>query len=303
MIQAVAVQFGRKLSQTDVLKMSTADRSRYLCQNPITGVQMFQHRIEAFFPEYLLSNVHPLGHITDYVIKIEFQMRGSPHAHCLMWVKDAPKIDKDPGDVFCAFTDKYITAVIPPIRPENEHHIKLMENLQKHTHSDYCCRHKSCHFGFLKPPATKTLIFRPLIDHNDEIIENAKSVLQTVQNTLTTVDIHNISTQHFLQDINLDVETYIDALKISKRGPNVILQCNPQDVFINACNHDISSLWGGNVDLQYVIYEIATVKYICSYMTKGEKGMGEALKRVTKELQNNAIWTQMNKIKKEFLGK
>ena len=125
-------------------------------------------------------------------------------------------------------------------------------------------------------------ISRPPIDDNDEIIENAKSVLQTVQNTLTTVDIHNISTHYFLQDINLDVLTYIDALKISKKGPNVIWQQNPQDVFINACNHDILSLWGGNVDLQYVINEIATVKYGCSYMTKGEKGMGETMKRVAK---------------------
>ena len=91
---------------------------------------MFQHRIKAFFSEYLLSDAHPLGHITDFVIQIEFQMRGSPHAHCLLWVKDAPKIDKDPDDVVCTFVDKYITAVIPPIAPENEHHSKLMENLQ-----------------------------------------------------------------------------------------------------------------------------------------------------------------------------
>ena len=95
----------------------------------------------------------------------------------------------------------------------------------------------------------------------------------------------------------------MDALRISKRGPNVNLQQNPQDVLINACNHDILSLWGGNVDLQYVINEIATVKYICSYMTTGEKGMGETLKRVAKECWNDAIGTQMNKIKKEFLGK
>ena len=201
MIQAVAVQFERKLSQNDVLKMSIADRSRYLCQNPRTGVQMFQHRIEAFFSEYLFSDAHPLGHITDYVIKIEFQMRGSPHAHCLLWVDDAPKIDKDPDDAVCTFIAKYITAVICPIAPENEHHIKLMDNLQKHTHSDYCCRNKSHCFGFAKPPTTKNLISRPPIDNHDEIIQNAKSVLQTVQNTLTTVDIHHISAQHLLQDI------------------------------------------------------------------------------------------------------
>ena len=53
--------------------------------------------------------------------------------------------------------------------------------------------------------------------------------------------------------------------------------------FINACNHNILSLWGGNADLQYVITEIATVKYVCSYMTKGENRMGETLKRVAKE--------------------
>ena len=48
---------------------------------------------------------------------------------------------------------------------------------------------------------------RPPIDDHDEIIQNVKSVLQTVQNSLTTVDIHNISTQHLLQDINVDIVT------------------------------------------------------------------------------------------------
>ena len=75
MIQAVAVQFGKKLTQKDVQKMSIKDRSTYLHHNPITGVCMFQHRLEAFFSEYLLSDTHPLGHITDYMIKIKFQMR------------------------------------------------------------------------------------------------------------------------------------------------------------------------------------------------------------------------------------
>ena len=55
-------------------------------------------------------------------------------------------------------------------------------------------------------------------------MENAKSLLQTVQNTLTTADVHHKSTQQVLQEINLDVETYMDALKISQRGPNVILK-------------------------------------------------------------------------------
>ena len=58
-------------------------------------------------------------------------MRGSPDAHCLLWVKDAPKIDKDPDEVVCAFIGKYITAVMPPVAPENEHDIKLMDLLSQ----------------------------------------------------------------------------------------------------------------------------------------------------------------------------
>ena len=144
MIQAVAYQFGRELSREDVLKMSMAERSKYLRQNPLTGVRMFQHRIQSFFAQYLLSDAHPLGEITDYVIKIEFQMRGSPHAHCLLWVKDAPKIDQDPHEVVIDFIDKYIAATLPNHDHAYEKDRKIMENLQKHTHSDYCRRNNTC---------------------------------------------------------------------------------------------------------------------------------------------------------------
>ena len=48
----------------------------------------------------------PLGEISDHVIKIEFQMRGTPHAHCLLWIKGAPKIDNPSDDAVCEFIDK-----------------------------------------------------------------------------------------------------------------------------------------------------------------------------------------------------
>ena len=61
------------------------------------------------------------------------------------------------------------------------------------------------------------------------------------------------------------------------------MQQNPKELSINAYNHHILTLWGGNVNLQYEIKKIATVKYLCSYMTNGKKGMDETLKRVAKE--------------------
>ena len=95
----------------------------------------------------------------------------------------------------------------------------------------------------------------------------------------------------------------MQALQISQKGHRIILQQNPCDIFINACNQDVLHLCRGNIDLQYVEDEYSTIMYVCSYMMKSEKAMWEALKRVVKECQNDDIQTQMNKIKNAFLGK
>ena len=56
-------------------------------------------------------------------------MRGSPHGHCLLLVKDQPKLGQDSDEEVYTFIDKYITGVLPSSIHENEHHIKHMESL------------------------------------------------------------------------------------------------------------------------------------------------------------------------------
>ena len=137
-----------------------------------------------------------------------------------------------------------------------------------------------------------------------KLLTMQKKLLLEVQHELALLDdTTGVSIEDLFSRLNINAETYMNALQISHKGPNIILKHNPKDVFINACNCDILNLWGGNVNLQYVINETATVMYVCSYMMKGEKSMGETLKRVSKECRNDDIQTETNKIKKEFLGK
>ena len=305
MIQAIARQFGIRVPNDAIDNMSVAEKSLFLRHNPVTGVRMFLHRVENFFSKYLLSSANPIGVITDYVIKIEFQMRGSPHAHCLVWVKNAPKIDKNTDGEVCAFIDRYITGMLPPEQVPTKQDREIMLKLQHHSHSDYCRRGKKCRFGFPKAPSLRTIISRkPECEDVDTIIDNAKAVLTKVQNHLSAEnsDVYN-TVDELLIDAEVDREMYAQSLEISSKGPNIILRRSPRDIYINSCNPDILRLWGANVDLQYVINEVATVMYVCSYMTKGEKAMGETLKRVAKECRNDDMRTQMNKIKREFLGK
>ena len=90
-IRTIAKQHGVSYSDDDIENLSFEERSKWLRQNPITATRHFQYRLATFFKEFLKSSAHPLGEINDEAVRIEFQNRGSPHAHCVLWVKNAPK--------------------------------------------------------------------------------------------------------------------------------------------------------------------------------------------------------------------
>ena len=90
-----------------------------------------------FFNDFLKSNANPFGEIVDYAIRVEFQARGSPHAHNVIWIKSAPRFGRDSDENVCKFIDKYVSCAIP----ENECKLKqLVLLLQQHKHSSYCKR-------------------------------------------------------------------------------------------------------------------------------------------------------------------
>ena len=82
-------------------------------QNPVTAARHFQYRVNTFYQVFLKSTAHPLGELVDYAIRIEFQARGSPHAHTILWMKDAPKLNVDTDEDVCSFINQYIKCNIP----------------------------------------------------------------------------------------------------------------------------------------------------------------------------------------------
>ena len=299
MIQAVMRQYGEVASKDDIAQMDWQTKSNKLMANPATGCRMFQYRVEAFFSEYVLSVDNPLGEIHDHVIKIEFQERGTPHAHCLLWARDAPRIDIDSDEVVCEYVDKYISGGIP----SDDNELKeLILKLETHSHSAYCRRNSSCRFGFPKAPSPKTVIARMPEDEltREDIIKNSREVLGKIHDVLN--DNKSLSMDEVLQKANVSMEQYIESLKVSKQGKNIILKRSPADILTNGCNHEILRIWRANIDFQYVIDAYSTVMYVISYMMKSEKAMGEILKRIGKECRHEDIATQLKKIGAAFLG-
>ena len=302
LLQTISRQYGTILSDDDVKNLSYQERTRLLRSNPVTAARHFQYRLELLFKDVLKSKAHPLGEIIDYVIRIEFQARGSPHAHTVLWVKDAPKIDVHTDEEVCKFIDKHISCALPVDDPTL---CEIVKSVQRHSHSAYCRKKGSCRFKFPRPPCSKTLLAREPGDdeESEEKQGKAQTLLIRVHDVLTDADTPtDISLEDLLSKAKTNEEEYMNALAYSKKGNNVVLQRIPAEQCINGYNPTILKAWQANLDVQYILDAYACVMYVAAYMTKSEQAMGELLKQVSKECRDHDIRSKLKKLGSVFLN-
>ena len=304
--QAVGKKIGKNWTVDDVLKMDWQTKASNFRKNPLPVDQMFANRLESFFGDFLMSKAHPLGHISEHIEKIEFQARGSPHAHCLLWVKDAPKVDKESDEEVCEFVDKYVNGRIPCDIEENAEIRSLVRKLQTHNHSPFCRAHVKarCRFNFPRPPCPKTIIARNSSDDSHVNIDEKVRhyILQLVHERIEKDD--GSTLKEILESENIPEDMYLDCLRLSgQRGTTVILERDIEDTRTNNCNLDCLSLWGANMDVQYVADAYACIMYVLSYVMKCERGMSEILKRVAKEFKDECVQKQMKAVLRSFSNK
>ena len=79
LFQIIAKTRDHNMTDEEVEALSYHERCSMLNFNPVIVAKHFQYRVETFFREVLLSNANPIGKIVYYALRIEFQMRGSPH--------------------------------------------------------------------------------------------------------------------------------------------------------------------------------------------------------------------------------
>ena len=298
-IQAIAMQHGTIYTEDEVLALPWQIKSMWLRTNPVTAARMFQYRLETFVLTFLKSVAEPIGPVAEYVIQIEFQARGSPHAHTLFWIKDAPKLGYSQEDNVKLFIDKYVSCSLP--NTDEELH-NLVESLQVHHHSQSCRRKTGCRFNYPKPPSPSTLITHEPQDNCQQQIDFAVKVLTRVKEVLQKKDLPTrVTLNELLTVAHVTIDDYTKALSISKFGQSVILKRQPYEQNVNCYSPAILKAWQANMDIQYVVNAYACVMYIASYVLKAEKGMGELLKQAAKELQQGNTRQQLNKLGSVFL--
>ena len=74
--------------------------------NPVLFARHFQYRVETFFKVIVLNG--PFGKVKCHAIRVEFQVRGSPHIHSFIWIVDAPILTKDNIGEYVAFINSAV---------------------------------------------------------------------------------------------------------------------------------------------------------------------------------------------------
>ena len=100
------------------------------------------------------------GEIKDYVVKVEFQQRGTPHIHVFLWNKNPKIYGVHPDSEVTEFIDKYIFCSIPNEDDDKELH-DLVTSCQTHRCLKTKCKKKgktSCKYNFPRLPSNATII-------------------------------------------------------------------------------------------------------------------------------------------------
>ena len=154
---------GRDMTEDKVDELSNEERRTLMTNNPVVTACHFQHHFQCLVKELIKGSGRPIGEVTDFFWRAEFQLRGSPHIHSLWWVKDAPNLDTVEGRTAAPdFIDRYISARIPEEGCGEYSLRSVVLRVQKHNHTSTCIkkdkRKKSieCHFDFPQPLSSIT---------------------------------------------------------------------------------------------------------------------------------------------------
>ena len=272
--------------------------------------RIFDNRVKAF-----IALLKATGKVANYTYRIEFQIRGMPHLQGVFWLKEEeikPCKDEN-GDYIDEKVSEMIDTWISCSLDTGDKELdKLVAEVNVHGHTNSCQKGKQigCRFNYPKLPSKRTLIAYPISpDLNDEEkkkeLKRSKAILIKVKDRLEELsneDIDNLdnSLDRFLEELEIDLEAYEKALRISERGKVVILKRTLKERNVNNYNKEFMLAWRANLDIQFCYDGYAITYYLTDYITKTDAGVTKALQKTVNETKDCNDFDRLNKMKRAY---
>ena len=130
---------------------------RLCTEDPVSVSRKFSQKFHDFFDTVILKG-GALGRVAHHFYKKEYQARGAPHYHILLWIEGAPVAGREDDEQVLQWIQERITCRIPEEESNPDLH-NLVTKYQSHRCNNYCRRRKrvkgtfitQCRFGFPRP--------------------------------------------------------------------------------------------------------------------------------------------------------
>ena len=240
--------------------------------DPVSVNLHFHKKWHAIFSQLIKSRTTPpFGQVTDHFWRIEYQSRGAPHVHCLLWIKEAPILGRDSAEEVKDYIAKIITCAIPDQDQSPTLH-ELVTKFQTHKCNKYCLKsyrrngqfYRKCRFGFPRPACATTKL-------NDVV--DCLAVDQAKQPRKRLYAVQRADNESKINDYN-------PALHLASQS---------------------------NVDVQYIGHTGSRLPYyITSYITKHERceqdWMWQDIHSASESLGSNAMAFALKAVKSRQVG-
>ena len=291
---------GKTCSEKDVEKFTWQHKQHLIQSDPVTCARHFDYQVQEFIHKVLFSQLNPIGDITDFFYKVEFQMRGSPHIHMLLWTSESPKMDSSKPEDITDYIDRYVTCSKSDCPDE-------LVQRQIHKHSRTCKKKQKteCRFGFPLPPLKTTQILEPLPSTTeDKDKKKYEALWKKIHTTLNKMKLgEKLSYEAFLQTLEASDDDYISAIRSTLQSKKVFLKRQVDEIRVNSYNKVLLNCWKANMDLQFVLDPYACAMYIVSYIAKAQRGMSNLLHNACQDAKkgNMDLRRQVQSIGHTFL--
>lgn len=111
-----------------------------IAADPVSTSRFIENKFQAML-DFLCSEDNPIGKVTHYFWRREYQGRGTQHFHMLLWVKDAPILGESSNKEVSEFILRYVTCRMPT-KTVSPTLYRRVSTHQRHIHNSYCLRSK-----------------------------------------------------------------------------------------------------------------------------------------------------------------
>jgi len=261
----------------------------------------------------VIFNEHNVKH---FFYRVEYQHRGSPQVHMLLWLENAPVFDPAKPETFSAcvtLINKYITCMVDNSSPAHQY---LHKNTHNHTHTCYRTdkdkQMKKCRFNIPYPPMNETCILTPLTADNSNTIrrkiriQQYEKVLQYLRDFKDSDSSSDPSLEDILQILSIrDVNEYKSIIRTVIKRPTVFLKRTIKQRMISGFNEELFPLWQSNMDIQFILDVYSCVRYVIEYIGKSQRGISKLMRDIVENLKTSTdipVKEQLKKIASTFSG-